>query len=71
MTAEVCVAAALLSVSEVRGLVRLTPVPASDGGGRKNVIRVYVPELGESAWDVSKRFRLPDEAALADGVYVI
>ena len=71
VTAEVWVAAALLSVSEVRGLVRLTSVPSSEGGRRKNVIRVYIPEPGESAWDVSKRFRLPDEAESADGVYVI
>lgn len=72
VTAEVWVSAALLSASEVRGVVRLTPVRTADGcGPGRNVIRVYVPEPGESAWDVSKRFRLPEEAEPVDGVYVI
>ena len=58
--------------SEVSGVVRLTPVHTEEGcSTRKNVIRVYIPEPGESAWDVSKRFRLPAEAESADGVYVI
>lgn len=72
VTAEVWVSAALLFASEVRGVVRLTPVHTAEEGGRgRNVIRVYVPEPGESAWDVSKRFRLPEEAEPTDGVYVI
>ncbi len=72
VTAEVWVAAVLLSGTPVRGVVRLTQIPGEDGADRrKNVVRVYIPEPGETSWDVSKRFRLPAEAEPSDGVYVI
>ena len=71
VTAEVWIAAALLSSSPVHGAVRLIPVRTDTPVPKKNVIRVYIPEPGETPWDVGKRFRLPAEAAPVDGVYVI
>ena len=71
VTAEVWIAAALLSSSPVKGAVRLIPVRTDTPAPKKNVIRVYIPEPGETPWDVGKRFRLPAEAAPVDGVYVI
>ena len=70
VTAEVWTAAALLTAKPVRGVVKLTP-KGEGGAFRKDVIRVYIPEPGESAWDVEKRFRLPGAAEITDGVYVI
>ena len=56
----------------MRGAVRLVPIRTDDGPAvPKNVIRVYIPEPGETPWDVGKRFRLPVEAEPVDGVYVI
>lgn len=71
VTAEVWLAAVLLSSSPVRGAVRLIPVRTDTPAEQKNVIRVYIPEPGETPWDVGKRFRLPEEAEPVDGVYVI
>ena len=70
VTAEIWLAAALMAEEPVRGVVRLDP--AGEGGKEGgSVVRVYVPEPGETAWDVEKRFRLAEEAVMADGVYVI
>jgi hypothetical protein len=70
VTAEVWIAAALLSSRPVTGVVKLTP-KGEGGAFRKDVIRVYIPEPDETSWDVEKRFRLPGPAEVSDGVYVI
>ena len=70
VTAELWIAAALMAEEPVGGVVRLDPAEEGEPCPR-NVIRVYVPEPGESSWDVEKRFRLASETALSDGVYIV
>lgn len=70
ITAELSVASVLVAEENVRACVALRKVEGEETAA-KNVIRVYVPEAGESAWDVEKKFRLPREAAETDGVYII
>ncbi len=70
VTAELGLAAVCVATQDTRAVVALTP---GEGGEpvKKNLIRVYVPETGESAWDVEKKFRLGKDAALTEGVYVM
>ena len=70
VTAELGIAAVLAVSVPLRAAVSLTPSENS-APLSKNIIRVYVPGEGESAWDVEKKFRLGKDACAVDGVYVI
>ncbi len=70
LTCELGLSAVCVSTAETRAVVGLEP--KGDGEPpKKNLIRVYVPENGENAWSVEKKFRLGKDAALTEGVYVM
>ena len=73
LTAELFISAALLSEHSEEAAVTLAP--AEDNGRQKtsgrNRIRIYVPDSGESAWDVEKKFRLGCDAVREGEAYVI
>lgn len=73
VTAELSIACIALAPEEISAVVSLSPT--SDGGVAKengeNMIRVYVPDEGETPWDVEKRFRLGKEANLSGKAYII
>lgn len=72
LTAELAVTAALLAEKSRTAAVALTPAPGQNPAvSRKNRIRVYVPDAGETAWDVEKRFRLGRDAVMEGGAYVV
>ena len=69
LTAELAIAAAALgkkSVSYVSCVTGKSPV-----NEKKNLLRVYIPDPGETAWEVEKRFRLKDEAKMEGKAYVV
>lgn len=74
LSAELAIAAAALESETVHAAVSIAPIAGAEpaeNGRRKSGIRVYVPDAGESAWDVEKRFRLGREAKPEGHVYVI
>ena len=72
LTAELAISAAVVGMETVKCVSSIAPAP-DDGTAKKNetMIRIYVPDDGESAWDVEKRFRLGKAASADGGVYVI
>ena len=72
LTAELAISAAVVGMETVKCVSSISPAP-DDGTAKKNetMIRIYVPDDGESAWDVEKRFRLGKAASADGGVYVI
>ena len=70
LTAELALSAALLAVTPVEAVTSVVP----DGEAiteRPNRIRVYVPDPGETAWDVEKRFRTGHPLSPTGEAYVI
>ena len=57
--------------SRVRYVSSITAIDGEIHEACKNVIRVYVPDKNESAWDVEKKFRLGREAKLEGGAYIV
>ena len=72
LTAELAISAAVVGMETVKCAASIAPAQ-EDGGVRKseNMIRIYVPDDGETAWDVEKRFRLGRDAKADGNVYVI
>lgn len=72
LTAELAITLLAMKWEPVRYLAAIAP---AEGTGEwetgKNRIRLYVPDEGETAWDVEKRFRLGCEAKTEGAVYVI
>ena len=73
LTAELFISAALVTEHGEDAAVTLSP---SEDAGRnipagRNKIRVYIPDRGESAWDVEKKFRLGCDAVREGEAYVI
>ncbi len=69
LTAEAAVSAAALgknSTSYVSAVTGKSPV-----NGRKNFLRVYIPDPGETSWDIEKHFRLGGEVQMEGKAYVI
>jgi len=69
LTAELAIAAAALgrkTVSYVSSAVGKAPLNA-----KKNLLRIYIPDPGETAWDVAKRFRLAEEVTAQEKAYVV
>ena len=69
LTAELAIGAAALGkqpVTYVDSVSRKSPL-----NEKKNLLRVYIPDEGESGWDVEKRFRLKEEAKPEGRAYVI
>lgn len=72
LTAELGITAAVLAEKTRTAATVLTPVPSQNPAvNRKNRIRVYVPDEGETAWDVEKRFRLGRDAVKEGNAYVV
>ena len=72
LVAELAISAAVVGMETVRCVSSIAPVPDDSSPRRsENMIRIYVPDEGESAWDVEKRFRLGKEASADGGVYVM
>ncbi len=74
LTAELAISAAVLGTEVVSCVASIAP--SGDGEGTtastaENVIRIYVPDEGETAWDVEKRFRLGREARSDGNIYVV
>ena len=72
LTVELAISAAVVGMETVKYVSAIAPA-AEDGTEKKNGnrIRLYVPDEGETAWDVEKRFRLGREAKTEGTVYVI
>lgn len=70
LTAELAITLSMLAETTKSIAVRLTPTENVEKT-KKNMIRVYIPDLGESEWDVEKRFRLGHEAVREGNAYVI
>lgn len=70
LTAELAISAAVMGVERIKCISKITKSEGETSGG-KNVIRLYVPDENESAWDVEKRFCLAHEAKLENDVYII
>ncbi len=72
ITAELSISCAALARGQVRAVVGIAPTgEESAEETRRSMMRVYVPEQGETPWDVEKRFRLGREISPEGGVYVI
>lgn len=72
LTAELAITLLAMKREPVRYLSAIAPVQgAEETESGKNRIRIYVPDEGETAWDVEKRFRLGCEAKTEGAVYVI
>lgn len=73
ITAELSIGCIALGTEQVTAAVLISPSVDGDTAKWKgeNLIRVYVPDEGESAWDVEKRFKLDREAALCGNAYII
>lgn len=72
LTAELAISAAILGTETVKCVSSISQI--ADGAPEKkseNRIRIYVPDDGETPWDVEKRFRLGREAKAEGKVYVI
>ncbi len=72
LTAELAISAAVVGLETVKCVSSIAPAP-DDGSFKKseNMIRIYVPDEEETAWDVEKRFRLGRDAKAEGSVYVI
>lgn len=69
LTAELAISAAVLgrkNITAVTSVAAGAPVPE-----KKNLLRIYVPDGDETAWDVEKRFRLGEEVTPDGALYVI
>lgn len=72
LTAELAFSAAVVGMETVKCAASISPAPEDSSVRRsENMIRVYVPDEGETPWDVEKRFRLGRDASAENGVYVI
>lgn len=75
ITAELSVAAAVLGEKNVTCAASITSAADAsktpDASRRKNMVRVYIPDRGETAWDVEKKFRLGHEAVMEGDAYII
>lgn len=72
VTAELAISAAVVGMETVKCAASI--IPAADESTMKkseNMIRIYVPDESETAWDVEKRFRLGRDAKAEGNVYVI
>ncbi|MGN1346781.1 MAG: hypothetical protein ACI4V1_08340 [Eubacteriales bacterium] len=72
VTAELAISAAVIGMETVKCAASISPAP-DDAPFRKSdtMIRIYVPDDGETAWDVEKKFRLGRDAKAEGSVYVI
>ena len=73
ITVELSLSAVALETQPVNTVIGIAPLSPTSGREeqKRNVIRVYVPEVGETPWDVEKRFRLGKEIAPEGDKYVI
>lgn len=73
ITVELSLSAVALETNPVNAVVGIAPVSTehSGEGQKRTVIRVYVPEAGETPWDVEKRFKLGREIFPEGDKYVI
>lgn len=73
LTAELFVSSALLTEEVKTAAVMLEADESADVKYEKKDSRivVYVPDIGESAWDVEKKFRLGHDAVREGEVYVV
>ncbi len=73
LTAELAISAVAVGTETIKCVSLISPAPDETGTAKKNdnMIRVYIPDEGESAWDVEKRFRLGREAKAEGEAYVI
>ena len=72
LTAELAISAAVLGLETIRCVSSISPVPEAAVSRTNDVLlRLYVPDEGESAWDVEKRFRVGCDAKAEGEVYVI
>lgn len=73
VTAELSIAGVMLASEALEAVTMISP--AGDGkkafGDKKGMIRVYVPDEGETSWDVEKKFRLSESAKPEGRMYVI
>ena len=69
LTAELAITAAALGKSPVTYAASVTPL--KELNEKKNLLRVYIPDPGETPWDVGKRFRLKEEAKPEGKAYVV
>ena len=72
LTAELAISAAVVGMETVKCAASIAPAP-DDGTAKKHetMIRIYVPDDGETPWDVEKRFRLGRDTKADGNVYVI
>ena len=71
LVAELAIASAVVGMETVKCVSSIAPVDDPSFRRSDNMIRIYVPDDAESAWDVEKRFRLGREVSPDGGVYVI
>jgi len=73
LTAELFISAALLTEDVKTAAVMLAPAETAEEKpvSCRSRIRVYVPDNGESAWDVEKKFRLGHDAVREGEVYIV
>lgn len=72
VTAELSISAVALAAERAASVVGISQVgDGKKNGERRGMIRVYVPDEGESAWDVEKKFRLAQPAERDGRMYVI
>ena len=72
VTAETAIAGILLGSEQITAATAITPVKTdSQTDTDEAVIRLYVPDDGESAWEVRKKFRLADEAEMEGKLYIM
>lgn len=73
ITAELAIACIALGTEQIKAAVQISAAEEGtfDGLKGENIIRVYVPDDGESPWDVEKRFRLGKDASLSGKAYII
>jgi len=72
LTAELAISAAALSSERLECAVAISPEGNADTAAKPTMLRVYVPDRGETPWDVEKRFRIGKEISPTENsVYII
>lgn len=70
LTAELAITAAMLAENTKTAAVTLTSAGETTAV-KKNMIRVYIADADESAWDVEKKFKLGRDAVKEGNAYVV
>ena len=73
VTAELALNGIILGCERISAVTEVVPLKEDSDCAEygKSVMRIYVPDENETAWDVSKKFRLEEDAQMEGNLYII